>query len=143
MRVTRTRPGTTHSQSHSEKRHLWRGLGPRGGEGGSKTRQVELRPRTKRILWTTEEDETLVKMKDEDGCLWEEISTALFSRTLGAIQVRYSTKLSSGTGSRKHCRLRGFLSTEFVSPAEKIHPTLNAVGFLYKLNFLSLLVLPT
>jgi hypothetical protein len=70
----------------------------------SKTRHVKSRHPTKRILWTKEEDETLVKMKEEDGCSWEEISDALPSRTLAAIQVRYSTKLGGGTGSRKRRR---------------------------------------
>jgi hypothetical protein len=69
----------------------------------SKTRHVKSRHPTKRILWTKEEDETLVKMKEEDGCSWEEISDALPSRTPGAIQVRYFTKFrSSGARSRKH-----------------------------------------
>ena len=69
----------------------------------SKARLVELRYLSKRIPWTKEEDETLVKMK-EDGCSWEEISDALPSRTPGAIQVRYFTKLGSGTRLRKCSR---------------------------------------
>jgi hypothetical protein len=32
-------------------------------------------------------------MREEDGCSWEEIHAALPHRTLGAIQVPYSTKL--------------------------------------------------
>jgi hypothetical protein len=67
----------------------------------SKERNGKLRHSTKRVLWTKEEDETLVKMK-EDGCSWEEISESLPSRTPGAIQVRYSTKLrNSAPKSRK------------------------------------------
>ncbi len=34
----------------------------------SKTPYVKSRHLTKRILWTKEEDETLVKIKEEDGC---------------------------------------------------------------------------
>jgi hypothetical protein len=70
----------------------------------SKTRSLQSRHPTKCIPWTKEEDETLVKMKEEDGCSWEEISDALPSRTPGAIQVHYSTKLGGGTGSRKRRR---------------------------------------
>jgi hypothetical protein len=76
----------------------------------SKTRHVNLRHPTKHIPWTKEEDETLVKMKEEDGCSWEEIADALPSRTPGAIQVHYSTKLSGVTGSRKR-RRRGYMSS--------------------------------
>jgi hypothetical protein len=70
----------------------------------SKTHHVKSRHPTKRIPWTTEEDETLAKMKEEDGCSWEEISHALPSRTLAAIQIRYSTKLCGTAGSRKRRR---------------------------------------
>jgi hypothetical protein len=68
------------------------------------TRRVTSRYPTKRVKWTAEEDAMLVRMR-EDGSSWEEISAALPSRNPGAIQVRYSMKLSSGsTGSRKHGR---------------------------------------
>jgi hypothetical protein len=30
-------------------------------------------PRIKRVPWTLEEDATVLKMRDEDGCSWEEI----------------------------------------------------------------------
>ena len=70
----------------------------------SKTPDVHLGHSRKRILWTKEEDKTLVKMKEEDGCSWEEISTAIPSRTAGAIQVRYSIKFGSGRVSRKRRR---------------------------------------
>jgi hypothetical protein len=69
----------------------------------SKTRHVKLRHSTKRIPWTEKEDGTLVEMK-EVGFLWEAISNVLPSRTLGATQVRYYTKLGSGTRSRKRPR---------------------------------------
>jgi hypothetical protein len=81
-------------------------------------RHVKSSQPTKRIPWTKEEDEALVKIKDGDGCSSEEISDAFHSRTSEAIQVRYSTKLGGGTGSRKRRRLQGFLSTEIVSLAE-------------------------
>jgi hypothetical protein len=51
-----------------------------------------------------------VKMKEEDGCSWEEIADALPSRTPGAIQVHYYMKLGGGTGSRKR-RRRGYMSS--------------------------------
>ena len=60
-----------------------------------------------------------MKMKEEEGCSWEEISDALPSRTPGPIRVRYSTKLGGGTGSRKRrrldkrgCHLIGYFSEE-------------------------------
>jgi hypothetical protein len=84
-------PPVQHQPSHSAVAH-------------SKTRPVKLRHSTKRVPLTKEEDESLVKMKEEDGCSWEEISDALPSRTSGAIQVRYSTKLGGSTGSRKRRR---------------------------------------
>lgn len=69
----------------------------------SKTRRVALWHPTKRAQWTPKEDAILVRMTEEDNCSWEEISAALPSRSLGAIQVRYSTKFKSGaSGSRKH-----------------------------------------
>ena len=42
----------------------------------SKTLDIKSRHPTKRIPWTKKEDETLVKMKTEGGCSWEEISEA-------------------------------------------------------------------
>lgn len=77
----------------------------------SNTRSLQSRRPMKRLPWTKEEDETLVKMKEEDGASWEEISEALPCRTPGAIQVHYSTKLG-GAGSRIRQRPRGLLSTE-------------------------------
>ncbi|KAF8855580.1 hypothetical protein BDZ45DRAFT_501146 [Acephala macrosclerotiorum] len=35
----------------------------------------------------------ILKMREEDGCSWEEIDAALPHQTKDAIQVRYSTKL--------------------------------------------------
>lgn len=56
----------------------------------SKTRHVKLRHPTKRIPWTREKDETLVKMKEEDGC------SLLKSGWSGIIcRVPWSTVLSS------------------------------------------------
>ena len=69
----------------------------------STIRHVELRRPTTRTTWTELEDRTVVEMK-KAGRSWEEISKELPSRTLGAIQVRYSTKLGGGTVSRKRSR---------------------------------------
>jgi hypothetical protein len=73
----------------------------------SKTHNFQSTPPRKRAPWTTEEDTTLVKMKEED-CSWEEISAALPAHSQGSIQVRYSTKFSkrssAGTRSRKRQR---------------------------------------
>ena len=58
----------------------------------SKIDQAPLQPEKKRVRWTTAEDATLLQMRN-DGCSWEEIHTALPHRSIGTIQVRYSTKL--------------------------------------------------
>jgi len=61
----------------------------------SKTRQAPLKPRKGRAKWTkwtTEEDATLLQMKNH-GCSWEVIHAALPHRSIGTIQVHYSTKL--------------------------------------------------
>jgi hypothetical protein len=50
-----------------------------------KLRHGALRPPTKRTQWTLEEDVTLVEMKVEKNCSWEETSAALPPRSLGAI----------------------------------------------------------
>ncbi|CZR65297.1 uncharacterized protein PAC_15197 [Phialocephala subalpina] len=59
----------------------------------SKMHSAAVRPRIKRVRWTPEEDATILKMREVDGCSWEEIHAALPHRTPGAIQVQYSTKL--------------------------------------------------
>jgi hypothetical protein len=61
----------------------------------SKIHQAPLKPkkgRAKWTKWTTEEDATLLQMKN-DGCSWEVIHAALPHRSMGTIQVHYSTKL--------------------------------------------------
>jgi hypothetical protein len=57
----------------------------------SKIQQASLQPKKKRkhLKWTAEEDATVLKMKDEDGCSWEEIHKALPHRTPVAIKVQY------------------------------------------------------
>ena len=70
----------------------------------SKIYQALSRPPKKRALWTSEEDAALVKMRGEKNCSWKEICAALPNHPLGSIQVRYSTKFSSGKGSRKRQR---------------------------------------
>jgi hypothetical protein len=47
----------------------------------------------KRVRWTPEEDATILKIRKEDGCSWEEIHDVLPHRSIGTIQVHYSTKL--------------------------------------------------
>jgi hypothetical protein len=58
----------------------------------SKIHQVPLRPHRKRVKWTAEEDATLLQMKN-GGCSWEKNHAALPHRSIGTIQVHYSTKL--------------------------------------------------
>jgi hypothetical protein len=58
----------------------------------SKVQTATLQSKRKRVPWQPEENETILKMKEE-GRSWEEIHAALPHRTPGAIQVQYSTKL--------------------------------------------------
>jgi hypothetical protein len=58
----------------------------------SKVQPATLQSKRKRVPWKPEENETILKMKEE-GCSWEEIHAALPHRTPGVIQVQYSTKL--------------------------------------------------
>lgn len=57
----------------------------------SKVRPITLQAKRKRVPWTPEEDAILRKMKEVDGCSWEEIHGAFPHRTPGTIQVHYST----------------------------------------------------
>jgi hypothetical protein len=66
---------------------------PHDAGAHSKMHSAAVRPRIKRVRWTPEEDATILKMREVDGCSWEEIHAALPHRTPGAIQVQYSTKL--------------------------------------------------
>ena len=66
---------------------------PHDAGAHSKVHSAAVRPQIKRAPWTLEEDATILKMREEDGCSWEEIHAALPHRTQDAIQVRYSTKL--------------------------------------------------
>ncbi|CZR69119.1 uncharacterized protein PAC_20209 [Phialocephala subalpina] len=66
---------------------------PHDASAHFKMHSAAVRPRIKRIRWTLEEDATILKMREVDGCSWEEIHAALPHRTPGAIQVQYSTKL--------------------------------------------------
>ncbi|KAJ8070589.1 hypothetical protein OCU04_000962 [Sclerotinia nivalis] len=59
----------------------------------SKVHSAVVQPQIKRALWISEEDATILKMREEDSYSWEEIYAALSYRTLGAIQVRFSSKL--------------------------------------------------
>ena len=65
------------------------------GAAHSKVHQAPLKvkkERAKWTKWTTEEDATVLQMKN-DGCSWEVIHAALPHRSIGTIQVHYSTKL--------------------------------------------------
>ena len=57
----------------------------------SKIHQAPLQPKKKRkyVKWTIEEDATVLKIRDEDGCSWEEIHDVLPHLTLGKIQAHY------------------------------------------------------
>jgi hypothetical protein len=65
---------------------------PHDASAHSKMHPAAVRPRIKRLRWAPEEDATVLKMRDEDGCSWEEIAKApllLPHRTPEAIQQRY------------------------------------------------------
>ena len=57
----------------------------------SKMHQAPPQPEKRRVKWTSEEEATLLQMRN-DGCSWEKIHAALPHRSIGTIQVRYSTK---------------------------------------------------
>jgi hypothetical protein len=52
----------------------------------SKMYPTTVRPRMKRVRWTPKEDATVLRMRDEDGCSWEEIAKVLPHRTPETIQ---------------------------------------------------------
>ena len=65
----------------------------------SKVQRETLQAKRKRVPWTPEKSETILKMKEE-GCPWEEIHAAMPHRIPEVIQVQYSTKLKiSRSGS--------------------------------------------
>jgi hypothetical protein len=92
------------AQRKIENRRARPGLTSQSAVAYSKTRHVQLRHSAKRVPWTEKEDESLLKMKEEDGLSWEEISYALPLRTRAAIQIRYSMNLGGGRGSGKRRR---------------------------------------
>jgi hypothetical protein len=57
----------------------------------SKIHQSPLQPKQKRkhVKWTSEENVTLLKMRDEDGYSWERIAKALPHHILSTIQPHY------------------------------------------------------
>jgi hypothetical protein len=58
----------------------------------SKVRVAAVQRQATHLLWTPEEDATVIDMK-KAGRSWEDIHAALLHRSKGTIQVRYSTKL--------------------------------------------------
>ena len=80
------RPMPLHRTSHSPIVH-------------SKAQHIKAKRLAKRNPWTKEEDNTLVRMKDE-GCKWKAIFNAIPSHTPGSIQVRYSVEHGGGTQSK-------------------------------------------
>ncbi|PVH67929.1 hypothetical protein DL98DRAFT_599974 [Cadophora sp. DSE1049] len=58
---------------------------PHNASAHSKMYPAAVRPRIKRVRWTPEEDATILKMREKDGCSWEEIAKALPYRTPEAI----------------------------------------------------------
>ena len=65
---------------------------PHKASAHSKIYSTGLRPQIKRDRWKTEEDTTVLEMRN-DGCSWKDIHAVLPHRSIGTIQVRYSTKL--------------------------------------------------
>ncbi|TVY93988.1 hypothetical protein LAWI1_G003141 [Lachnellula willkommii] len=65
---------------------------PHSAVSHSEVEPATLQAKRKRVLWTSEENKIVLKMKKE-GCQWDEIHAALPHRSPGAIQVQYSTKL--------------------------------------------------
>ncbi|KAG0644942.1 hypothetical protein D0Z07_9333 [Hyphodiscus hymeniophilus] len=86
----------------------------------SKTRSAKAKLPTTRNLWTKQEDRIVVQMK-ADGCSWEDIRDALPHRSMGSIQVRYSTKLKCAAG---HCTVCAKSEATMYPPAYcRNHPS--------------------
>ena len=75
----------------------------RRGASGSprveKTRPVP-QPPGRGSRFTQEEDDLLIELKRRRGLPWEDIKPHFPERSVGTLQVRYSTKLKAGTGKR-------------------------------------------
>lgn len=69
---------------------------PRAGKSGPTPR-----PPGKRSKFTSEEDKSLVELKGRRGLSWEEIKPHFPTRSVGTLQVRYSTKLKARAGKRR------------------------------------------
>jgi hypothetical protein len=85
---------------------------PHDARAHSKIYPAAVRPRIKRVRWTDEEHATILKMREEDGCSWDEIAKALPHRTPEAIQVHFSTSRASVgeadvSGGQQQKRRRG------------------------------------
>jgi hypothetical protein len=50
---------------------------PHNAVAYSKVHFAAVRSQIKRVRWTPEEDATIFKMREEDGCSWEKIPAAL------------------------------------------------------------------
>jgi Myb-like DNA-binding domain len=59
-----------------------------------------------RLPFSSEEDELLVRLKEEEGLSWDEIARHFPGRTKGTLAVRYSTKLSSHPKGQRRGRKR-------------------------------------
>jgi hypothetical protein len=81
----------------SDKKTSTEAATPHDASAHSKMHPGPVRPRIKRVPWTPEEDATVLKMRDEDGCSWEEIHDDLPHRTPQTIQAHYYT-IRAGVG---------------------------------------------
>ncbi|CZR65262.1 uncharacterized protein PAC_15162 [Phialocephala subalpina] len=91
--LKRTRIGTPPPPMRSNKETSAEAVTPHDAGAHSKMHPAAVRPRIKRVRWTPGEGATVLKMREADGCSWEEIHAALPHRTPGTIQMHYSTKL--------------------------------------------------
>jgi hypothetical protein len=78
---------------HSNKETSAEAATPHNIIAHSKVWPATLQSKRKQALWTPKEDATILKMREVEGCSWEEIHAALPHQTKGTIQVHYSTKL--------------------------------------------------
>ena len=49
------------------------------------------------FIFTAEEDKKLIDLKENQGLSWKDIIDYFPKRTIGALQVRYCTKLKTGS----------------------------------------------
>ena len=69
------------------------------------TRDPSVPDGERKDAWTTEEDERLVKLREEDGLSWPDVDKYFSGRSKGALQMRYHKLTSDPAASREKARV--------------------------------------